>query len=96
MKIDKLNSFEYRCYVLIPDHKRTRTGRKSKKGILAGNDSKIISSNNVIFDEPNCGGHGERETISTRNQDRENNFDSNSGLEKGEEERSESEESYES
>lgn len=62
--ITKLRSFGSDCYVLIHDHKRSKTGKKSKKGIFVGydldtpcyriylpDDRDVTSSDNVIFDE---------------------------------------------
>lgn len=62
--IRKLRSFGCECYVLIQDHKRVKTGKKSKKGILVGYDLDspcyrvylsdeciVVSSDNVMFDE---------------------------------------------
>lgn len=62
--VRKLRSFGCKCYVLIQDHKRAKTEKKSKKGIFVGYDldspcyriylseeGDIVSSDNVIFYE---------------------------------------------
>lgn len=62
--VRKLKSFGCECYVLIQDHKRAKTEKKSKKGIFVGydldspcyriymsDDKDVVSSDNVIFDE---------------------------------------------
>lgn len=36
--INKLRSFGCECYVLIQDHSRAKTGKKSLKGIFVGYD----------------------------------------------------------
>lgn len=64
LDLNKLKSFGCDCYVLIQDHKRSKTGKKSKRGIFVGYDldspcyriylpdeRDVISSDNVIFDE---------------------------------------------
>lgn len=62
--VRKLRSFGCECYVLIQDHKRAKTEKKSQKGIFVGYDldspcygiylseeRDIICSDNVIFNE---------------------------------------------
>ncbi|KAG5868348.1 hypothetical protein JTB14_036264 [Gonioctena quinquepunctata] len=62
--IKKLRSFGCECYVLIENHRRAKTEKKSKKGIFIGYDidspsyriyieeeNDVVSSENVIFDE---------------------------------------------
>lgn len=64
MSVEKLHSFGCECYVLTPDHKRTKTGRKSRRGIFVGynvdsssyriylpENGDTVNSDNVIFNE---------------------------------------------
>lgn len=64
MDVKTLRIFGCDCYVLIPERYRTKSGRKSKKGIFVGYDidsasyriylsktNEVVSSENVIFDE---------------------------------------------
>ena len=64
MDVSKLKTFGYDCYVLIEDHRRGKTEKKSIKGIFVGYDidspdfrvyaenlRDILSSSNMIFDE---------------------------------------------
>lgn len=64
VNVKNLRSFGCDCYVLIQDHKRAKTEKKSKKGIFVGYDldspsyrihipeeRDVISSDNVIFNE---------------------------------------------
>lgn len=64
MDPNKLRAFGTECYILTPDYKRGKMDRKSERGIFVGYDldspcyriynaktSKIISTDNVIFDE---------------------------------------------
>lgn len=64
VSINKLKSFGCTCYVLIPDHKRGKMDKKSRKGIFVGYDldspcyriylpeeNDVVSSDNVVFDE---------------------------------------------
>ena len=89
-----LRSFGCECYVLIQDHKRTKTGRKSKKGIFVGYDldspcyriyltdeRDITSSVDVIFDEKSRSNKGHSEIEVSFG----NNRNENSGEESDEE-----------
>lgn len=62
--LTKMRSFGCDCYVLIEDHKRRKTEKKSKKGIFVGyeldspcyriylpDEMDVVASDNVIFDE---------------------------------------------
>lgn len=64
VKLQSLKCFGCECYVYIQDHKRGKTEKKSRKGILVGYDldspsyriylkeeDDIVSSENVVFDE---------------------------------------------
>lgn len=65
-KVDlhKLKKFGSKCFVLIPDHKRSKLGKKSKKGLMVGyntdsssyrvyfpSERDVTSSVDVVFDE---------------------------------------------
>lgn len=64
VNLNKLKSFGCKCFVLIEDHKRAKTEKKSKQGIFVGYDldspcyriyfpdiNDVVSSDNVIFNE---------------------------------------------
>lgn len=62
--LTKLRKFGSTCYILIPEHKRSKMNRKSVKGIMVGydqncssyrvyvySDNNVTSTVNVVFDE---------------------------------------------
>lgn len=89
MDIIKLKTFGSDCYVLIHDHKRLKTGKKSKKGIFVGYDLDspcyrvylpdervVTSSVNVIFDEKTDSNSTNIEmNLDTRNENSGGEFD---------------------